>query len=137
MAGIDPLSIGLSLGGKIIDHFFPDPVKKAEALLELQKMEQAGDLAVIGYQADINKTEAGSQNTFIAGWRPFIGWVCGLGMGTQFVFGPIMTWATSLFGHPVPMPVLDLSLLSTMLIGMLGLGGMRTVEKLSSAQGNH
>lgn len=134
---MDPLTAGLEIGGKILDHFFPDPVKKAEAMLELQKMQQAGDLAIVGYQSDINKVEAASADPFTSRWRPFIGWICGCGLAIQFIVSPVVEWAAALAGHPTLMPKLDTGTLTTLLIGMLGLGGMRTMEKLSNAQGNH
>lgn len=132
----DPLSIGLQVGGKLIDHFFPDPAKKAEAQLELLKLAQEGDLTVAAQQSDVNKAEAATGSLFIAGWRPFVGWTCGLGLGVQFVFGPIAEWISSLAGHPVKVPTLETGTITTLLIGMLGLGGMRTLEKLQGAEGN-
>ena len=133
----DPISGAFELGGKLIDHFFPDPQKKAEAMLELSKLQQSGDLAAMAQQADINKVEAASTSLFVAGWRPFIGWICGAGLGVQFILAPLGTWISTLIGHPVVVPALDLSTLSTLLIGMLGLGGMRTLEKLQGAAQNH
>lgn len=133
---LDPLTAGLDIGGKILDHFFPDPAKKAEASLELLKLAQNGDLTIAGYQSDVNKSEAATGNMFIAGWRPFVGWVCGVGLGVQFVFGPIGEWIAALLGHPVKVPTLDTGTITTLLIGMLGLGGMRTLEKLQGAEGN-
>lgn len=128
----------LPLIGKVLDRLIPDPKAKAEAQLELLKMQQSGELAVLAAdtqlaqaQADVNKTEAANPNTFVSGWRPFIGWVCGLGMASQFVFGPLFTWASALWGHPTPFPVLDMGTLLTLLFGMLGLGAMRTTEKIN------
>jgi hypothetical protein len=74
---------------------------------------------------------------FVAGWRPFIGWVCGAGLATQFLVGPLFTWVAALLGKPVVFPVLDLSTLVTLLIGMLGLGGMRTLEKVNGVTTGH
>lgn len=137
MASFDPLSIGMSIGEKLIDHFFPDPTKKAEALLELEKLHQSGDLAVMTGQLDINKIEAGSPNLFIAGWRPFVGWVCGFGFAVQFVVAPTLTWLSSVIGHSLTFPSLDTGTLTTLLLGLLGMGGMRMYEKLQNVQGNH
>lgn len=127
----------LGIVGKVLDKIIPDPKAKADALLALQKLQQDGDLAVIAGQVDINKVEAASTNLFIAGWRPFIGWICGIGLGYDFLLRPLLTWITALIGKGTAPPSLDTSTLVTLLIGMLGLGGMRTVEKLSNAQGNH
>lgn len=136
MAGIDPLSIGLSLGGKLIDHFFPDPTKNAEQKLELLKLAQNGDLAAMQGQIDVNKVEAANTNMFIAGWRPFVGWVCGMGLATQFLVRPIFVWASALFKHPTDFPPLDMGTLMVLLTGMLGFGGLRTYEKTQNAEGN-
>ncbi len=133
----DPLSIGLQLGGKVLDHFFPDPTKRAEAQLELLKLAQTGDLTISAQQVEVNKTEAATGNMFIAGWRPFIGWICGVGLGTQFLIAPLFTWISGIFGSAITFPSLDTGTLTTLLIGMLGLGGMRTYEKLQGAAGNH
>jgi hypothetical protein len=118
------------LAGKVIDRVIPDPKAKAEALQKLAEMQQNGDLAVMAQQADINKIEAASADPFTSRWRPFIGWVCGSALAFQLVVAPIVSQISMLVGHPVQMIVLDTSLLSTLLVGMLGLGGMRTVEKL-------
>jgi hypothetical protein len=120
----------LDLGDKLIDKLIPDPQAKADALLKLRELEQSGDLAVIAGQVEINKIEAASKLTFISGWRPFVGWVCASALAFSLVLSPLIEWVAVLTGHPVKAPALDTSLLGTLLIGMLGLGGMRTVEKL-------
>lgn len=84
-------------------------------------------------QADVNKIEAASDDMFVAGWRPFIGWVCGSGLAYQFIFAPLMTWIADLLGKHIVAPTLDLGTLVTLLLGMLGLGGMRTFEKTKGA----
>jgi hypothetical protein len=127
----DPITAAFSLGEKLVDRFFPDPIKKAEALFELEKMRMNGDLAVMASQAKINEIEAGSSNLFVAGWRPGIGWICALGFAMQTVIGPTLTWLSSLLGRAIPFPQLDTSTLSTVLMGMLGLAGMRTYEKMN------
>ena len=126
----DPISGLLSIGEKLIDKLIPDPKQKADALLKLKEMEQSGDLAVIAGQNEINKIEAGNSNIFVSGWRPFIGWVCGSALAFQLVLGPLVMWGGAVVGHPVTLPAMQTELLTTLLIGMLGLGGMRTVEKL-------
>ena len=121
----------LGIGKDLIERLIPDPKQKAEALLKLEELKQSGDLAVIAGQNDINKIEANNSSTFISGWRPFVGWVCGGALAIQMVLFPVASWVCALAGHPVTMPILDVSLLTTLLVGMLGLGGMRTVEKLN------
>lgn len=132
----DPLSIGLQLGGKVIDHFFPDPAKKAEAQLELLKLAQTGELAAMTAQTDINKAEATNPNWFVAGWRPYVGWICGSGLLVQFIVRPLAMWGSALAGHAVEFPSLDMGTLMTLLTGMLGLGAMRSYEKSQGVEAN-
>lgn len=120
----------------LIDKFIPDPAAKAQALQKLQEMEQAGELQAMAGQNDINKIEAANPNIFISGWRPFIGWVCGLALIVQVVIGPALVWTAQFVGHPMALVELDVNLLTTMLITMLGLGGMRTAEKMTNSEGN-
>ena len=116
----------LGVAGKILDKVIPDPVARANAQVELLKVHQAGQLA----QIELNKTEAAHTSVFVSGWRPFIGWVCGTAFAFQFVAAPLLTWAATLYGNPVAFPSLDMGTLLTLLLGMLGLGGMRTAEKV-------
>lgn len=119
-----------SLGEKLIDKLLPDPKAKSEALQRLAELEQSGDLAVIAGQVEINKIEAASSDPFTSRWRPFIGWVCGSALAIQLVLFPLVVQVSALMGHSITVIPMDISLLSTTLIGMLGLGGLRTVEKL-------
>ncbi len=79
----------------------------------------------------VNAKEAESGNIFVSGWRPFVGWICGSGLAIQFVIGPFATWISALFGHKIDFPQLDMGTLLTLLGGMLGLGTLRTYEKLN------
>ena len=126
----------LSIGEKLIDKLIPDPKQKADALQRLAELEQSGDLAVIAGQNEINKIEAASPSLFIAGWRPFCGWVAAGGMAFIYVIGPLLTWITALFGKPITVPTLDAGTLMALLTGLLGLGGLRTYEKLKNVEGN-
>ena len=122
---------------KIIDKVVPDPAAKAQATYQLMQLQQAGEfkdmevqLAMVTAQTDVNKVEAANASLFVSGWRPFVGWVCGVGLSVQFLVGPLFTWIATLVGHPTPFPPIDTSTLITMLGGLLGLGGLRTVEKI-------
>jgi hypothetical protein len=121
---------------QIIDKVIPDPEAKMQAKLELLRLQQAGefkqldaDLQIALAQAEINKAEALSNDPFRAGWRPFIGWVCGLGFATQFIVAPWGTWIAALNGTPVPFPEMDMATMMPLLFAMLGLGAYRTYEK--------
>ena len=128
---LDPLSAILDIGSKVIDRVWPNPVEAAAAKLELLKMQQSGELSIIAGQLEINKAEAASPSAFVSGWRPFIGWVCGSGFAIQFVVGPLAEWGSTVYGHPVKFPPMDMGTMMPLLLGMLGLGGMRTVEKIN------
>lgn len=120
----------------IVDKFFPDKSEEAKNALSLQIAVMQQDTAMAQMQADVNKAEAGSQSLFVAGWRPFVGWVCGAGFGVT-ILGPLLSWIAALAGHPVTFPSLDTESLMTLLLGMLGLGGMRTAEKLKGVSNGH
>jgi len=128
---LDPISAALDIGGKLIDRLWPDPTQAAAAKLQLLQMQQNGELAAMTAQTDTNKVEAQSGSLFVAGARPFIIWVCGFGFAMQFIVSPILTWGSALLNHPITLPPLDMGTLMTMLGGLLGLGAMRTVEKLN------
>jgi hypothetical protein len=127
---LDPISALLDVGSKVIDRVWPDPAQAASAKLELMKLQQSGELAQIAGQMDINKAEAANPSLFVSGWRPGIGWVCGAGFAVQFVVGPLAEWGSALYGHPVKFPQMDMGTMMPLLLGMLGLGGMRTAEKI-------
>ena len=127
---LDPLSALLDIGGKVIDRVWPDPAQQAAAKLELFKLQQSGELAQIAGQMEINKVEAANPSVFVSGWRPAIGWICGAGFAVQFVVGPLAEWGSALYGHPVKFPPMDTGTMMPLLLGMLGLGGMRTAEKI-------
>ena len=134
----DPLVISglLSLGKAAIDKIFPNPEKRAEATLKLEKLAQEGKLAelqaeiqLLTGQIEINKIEAASDSLFKSGWRPAVGWVCVLGLFYTFVARPFLVWALMLNGVLETPPALDMGDLITLLMGLLGLGGLRTMEK--------
>jgi hypothetical protein len=126
---LDPLSAALDLGNTLINKIFPDPAQADAAKLELLKLQQSGELATMTAQTDINKEEAKSTSLFVSGWRPAIGWVCALALMYQYLLRPLMTWGTTVAGFNLPPMVgLDDNLWQLMM-GMLGMGGLRTYEK--------
>jgi len=133
----DPTTALLDIGSKVIDRLWPDPTQAAAAKIELLKMQQTGELAQLAAntdlakgQLDVNKAEAGNGSLFTSGWRPFVGWTCGAAFAYKFVLAPFIVLGLTAAGHPISLPVLDFTEMSTILLGMLGLGGMRTVEKI-------
>jgi hypothetical protein len=126
-----------TLATSIVDRLFPDKSQQEKdaaaaqiQILTLQAQAQQG-------QDDINKQEAASANLFVAGWRPFVGWICGIGFLVSFL-GPLISYVVALCGKTgIVFPQLDTSILMTLLMGMLGLGGMRTYEKVSGINPGH
>lgn len=126
--------------GNLLDRIFPDPKAAADAKLEVMRMAQAGELAQLDAelklatgQIEVNKVEAASQSLFVAGWRPAIGWVCGAAFAFKFIVGPSAVVVMAMTGHPITLPEFDFTDMSTILMGMLGLGALRTVEKVKGA----
>ena len=122
----------------IVNKFIPDPQAQAQMKLQLLQLQQNEEfkeldnqLAEAQAQTQINTTEASNQKLFVAGWRPFIGWICGSCLAWNYCGTPILTSIMTIFGHPVIIPQADLSTMMPVLIGMLGLGGMRTYEKVN------
>jgi hypothetical protein len=123
--------------GSLMDKLFPDPAAAAEAKVKVMEMAQRGDLAQLDAdlklatgQQEVNKAEAANSSLFVSGWRPFVGWVCGAAFAYKFVLAPALAFLLTSLGHPITLPVLDFTEMSTVLLGMLGLGGLRTVEKI-------
>lgn len=130
------LSLLTPILGKVLD-FIPNPAEREKAKLEFELKVQENETEILKLfmqsdviQAEINKVEAASSSLFVSGWRPYIGWVCGAAFSWAFLFQPIIIFGFSASGHPLTnLPTFDLSTMSTVLLGMLGLGGMRTFEK--------
>lgn len=131
---MNPLLLGplVDLIGKISDKVWPDPAKKIEAQTALLQMQQSGELAILeklgqsdAQQVDINKIEAASDSAFKSCWRPALGWMCVAGFGYQLLARPFLVG----FGYP-SFPELDMNTLSALTFGMLGLGAMRTIERV-------
>ena len=141
---MNPLLLGpiLELGKGLINRFFPDPAQAAAAQLELLKMAQSGELAQLAADTEItkaqitvNQAEASSGNVYASSWRPTVGYTCVAGLIYTFLLQPLLPWLASLFGADVPpLPVLDTNVLMTLLLGMLGIGGMRSYDKQANSK---
>lgn len=127
--------ISKAIGG-VIEKVVPDPDLK-------QKLQHETDLALVSQatalqqaitdaaakQADINLKEAESPSMFVAGWRPAVGWLCIAGISYAALLQPIVTWIAALFGGP-SLPTVDAAALTSLLLALLGIGGMRSYEKV-------
>jgi hypothetical protein len=128
---LDPVTALLDIGSKVIDRLWPDPTQAANAKLELIKLQQSGELQVIAGQLDINKVEAANPSVFVSGWRPAVGWVCVLACAWNWIGLPIAKLGMELWGHPIDLAPANITEMLPILTGMLGLGGLRTIEKLN------
>ena len=127
---MDPITAILGIGSKLIDHFFPDANQAAAAKLQLLEMQQNGDLQVMASQMEINKIEAQNPSLFVSGWRPFIGWGCGFAFLYVSLFEPIIRFIASVgFKYTGAFPTIDATITMQVLLGLLGLAGMRSWEK--------
>ena len=115
---IDPITAGIELVNSAVNKIWPNKSDQ-------EKQELAAAVTLVQGQLDINKAEATNANWFVAGWRPYIGWICGTGLGYQFLVYPI------LIAFVPKIVQLDMGTLLTLLLGMLGIGGLRTYEKLN------
>ncbi len=102
-----------------IDRFTFDKQEKAELIAEINKA-----------QLEVNKVESGHTSMFVAGWRPFTGWVCSFALLYHFILQPLLTFIFYTVGNEIVLPTFDMGTLTTVLLGMLGLGGMRSFEKV-------
>jgi hypothetical protein len=131
-------------GSKLIERIWPDPAQRAQASLELAKLQQSGELQKLALETDlmkgqlqINQEEAKSTNWFVAGWRPAVGWIGALALFYAAVVTPLGQFvAQVLFGYKGAFPVLDTSITLQILGGILGLGVFRTAEKIKGAESN-
>jgi len=115
---------------ELIGKFVEDKDQKNKLAHEIATMAERHAQELANGQLAVNAEEAKSRNIFVAGWRPFVGWTCGLALCVHFLVIPIADVTTAYMGYtPVPYPAFDMDTLMTVLLGMLGLGGLRTYEK--------
>lgn len=111
---------GIGVLADTVDRFIETPDER-------RKEQAAGLTAII----ELNKIEAAHPSLFVAGWRPFIGWVCGAGLAFQFVLRPILNWLLLVIPREIePLPSLEIDQLISLIVSMLGLAGYRSYEKL-------
>lgn len=138
-----PLIVGsiIDIVGKIFDKVIPDKSAADKARVEFMLMAQSAEFNLALEQIKTNSIEAANTNWFVAGWRPAIGWICGIALGYTYIILPFMQFFVYAYGNAAMaaqlkmLPVLDLGQLMPILLGMLGLGAMRTWEKIAGAEG--
>lgn len=127
---MNPLILGsiFEIGKTLLDRFVPDPEKKREAEMEMFRMAADGELKQVLAQLEINAREAQHPSIFVSGWRPAAGW-CGVaGLAYTSAIYPLAVWFARVKGWPEP-PVIESELLWVVLTGLLGIGGLRSVDK--------
>jgi hypothetical protein len=125
---LDPLTAVADLANTAINKIWPDKT-------ESEKAQLAAAVLVVQGQLEINKVEAGNSSLFVSGWRPFIGWTCGAACGWNWLGIPVAKFAAIALGHPIVMAPADLTEMLPVLMGLLGLGALRTVEKIQGVAG--
>ena len=122
----DPITNSVvGIAGSVLNKFVADKNLKMQLEHELKTQLQTANLA----QIEVNKIEAASTSWFVAGWRPSVGWVCSLAMLYHFIIAPLIQYLLTIFGVQAALPEFDFSQLSTILMAMLGMAGLRTYEK--------
>jgi hypothetical protein len=119
----------------LLDKFIPDADERNRLAHEIATMSERHAQELAKGQLEVNKTEAAHKSMFVAGWRPFVGWTCGLALFWHFLGLPVTLFVTAYTGTELPtLPTFDMQSLMTVLLGMLGLGGLRTFEKTKGIQ---
>lgn len=128
---MSPLILGsvLDIGRTLLERWMPDPEKKREAEMELMRMAADGELKQVIAQLEINAREAVHPSVWVAGWRPGFGWAGVAGFAYATIIQPLLAWGAAVKGWPAP-PELNLDLLWVVVTGMLGIGGLRSIEKV-------
>lgn len=130
----DPISSLAQVANTVLDRVLPDKAANDAGKLELAKLQLNGELSTYAGQIQVDLAEAASKSVWVAGWRPYVGWVCGTGLAYQFVVRPLFTFIAAAFGSHAIAPALEMGSMMELLAGMLGFGAMRTVEKVQGVQ---
>jgi len=121
---LDPITAVADLATSVINKIWPD---KTEA----EKQQLTAAVLLVQGQLNINQEEAKNPNVFVSGWRPAIGWICGGALGYTYLGYPLLVWITTVWYPAIHAPLLgNDGMLMELLFGMLGMGGLRTFEKL-------
>jgi hypothetical protein len=126
---IDPIST-------LLDKFIPDADKRAEIAHQITTMAETNAHEIAKGQIGVNEREAAHKNLFVAGWRPFTGWVCASSLAFNYMVLPFVNLALALKGSEVSVEPLELAIMLPVLLGMLGLGTMRSTERLKGVERN-
>jgi len=120
----------------LLDKFIEDKDKKNAIAFQLSTMAERHAQELAKAQIEVNKTEAAHRSLFVSGWRPAVGWTCCLGLASNYLLIPMANFALALADSAIKVPVLDISTMMPVLMGMLGLGALRTTEKVKGVNRN-
>ena len=120
----------------LLDKVIPDKDLKEKLAHDIATMAERHSHDIIKAQIEVNKTEAAHKSLFVSGWRPAVGWTCCLGLAGNFLIIPFSNFIMALAGSDIVIPLIDVSTMMPVLMGMLGLGTMRTVEKINNVERN-
>lgn len=122
--------------GSVLDKVIPNAAEREKAKMEIQLKLAENETELVKLfaaqdqgQIEINEEEAKSNSLFVSGWRPFVGWTCGIGCAWAFVLKPVLDWAVTVAGYATKLPELQTGELMSLLLGLLGMGTLRTYEK--------
>lgn len=129
--GLDALGIGAiaDLAKDLVGRFFPDKTESEKAQMSLILTTMQNQMAMNQGQMDTNKIEAANPNFFVSGWRPFVGWICGGACAWNWIGLPICLFIATSFGKKIEVAPADISQMLPLLMGLLGMGALRTYEK--------
>ena len=134
MIGIDAIA---ELVSTAVDKIWPDANIEAQSKADQLKSSLTAELQGMMGQLEINKIEAASPSLFVAGWRPGVGWTCSIGFGYEFILRPVINGLLAVAGLPPVFPEIETEALTSLLFGLLGLGTLRTVEKVKGVTQGH
>lgn len=135
--GIDDI---IGEGLKLANKFIKDPAEQQRFALEMEQLKQSDRFKEIDaalesarMQTEVNKAEAASGNPFASSWRPSVGYVCAAGLAYAAILEPLIRVLAPILGYTGNLPAVDTAITMQILIGLLGLGGMRSAEKIKGA----
>lgn len=121
---LDPITAGIDLANSVVGKLWPDKTQQ-------ERDQLAAAVTLVQGQLEINKAEAGSASVLVSGWRPAIGWICGMACAWNWIGLPIAKLAAVVLGHPLDLAPADLGEMMPILLGMLGLSSLRSLEKVN------
>ena len=140
MAAFDPLTAILNTANTILDRVLPDKTANDQAKIALLQAQLNGELQAMVSQLQVDQAEAQSKSLFVAGWRPWVGWGCGCAFVYAYILQPLIQTLLVVFHSgfdPAKLPKLDMSEMMPVLLGMLGLGALRSYDKNNGSSNGH